>query len=261
MVVMPSRKRNKFTLPPFHLFGIAIHIHNSWFLIVAFMTWRLGGGYFPVIYQRLEQSTCWLMGFASALLLFLCVLLHELGHSLVAKAHGIAVPRITLFILGGIAQIASDPKRPLTEFKIAVAGPLVSAVISATCYWFFMVLPVHSLSGFIVIAILHYLALMNLFLIIFNMLPGFPLDGGRVLRSIIWGLTGNVVTATRITSSMGAGLGVSLWVLGAWWIVKGDILNGVIYILIGTFLRNAAKTSLSQVEHLQKRRLPRSRFE
>lgn len=244
---------DKITIPPLKLFGIAIHIDKSWFFIVGFVAWTLASGYFPTNYPWLTSSTCWLMGISSAVLLFICVLLHELGHSLVAKAHGIPVPRITLFIFGGMAQIESDPKQPFIEFKIAIAGPLVSALIAGICYRLFMVIPIEARSQFIAVAILKYLTIINIMLIVFNMLPGFPLDGGRVLRSIIWARTGSVLRATQITSSMGVGLGVGLWVLGAWWIIKGAVWVGIWYIFIGFFLRNAARASLSQVEYLEKR--------
>ena len=225
------------------LFGIPIHIDRSWFFIAAFAAWSLARGYFPERYPGLSTGLYWAMGGAAALLLFACVLLHELGHSLTAQRHGIPVARVTLFIFGGVAQIGRDPTRPAVELKIALAGPLVSVLIAGACYAGSAAMSVHAPTQLAAVAIVRYLAMTNTALVLFNLLPGFPLDGGRVLRALLWAWTRNLRRATRIASLMGSGLGLGLLVLGLWAIIKGAWAGGMWYILLGFFLRDAALAS------------------
>ena len=223
--------------------GIPVRIAPSWFFIALFISWSLATGYFPAEYPGFRTVTYGLMGIAAALLLFSCVLLHELGHALTARRFGVRVMGMTLFLFGGVAQIANDPKRPIVEFLVALAGPLVSAALAAVCFFTARAMAAAPGSLLIVLAVLRYLAAINVALILFNLLPGFPLDGGRVLRAVIWGATGNLRTATRIASAIGSVLGLVLLGLGIWSMLHGAGFHGLWYILLGLFLRDAATAS------------------
>lgn len=222
------------------LFGIPIHVDRSWLVIAALIAWSLATDYFPFHYPGLSKITYGVMGASAAVLLFVCVLLHEIGHSLVARRHGIRVSCITLFMFGGVAQIADAPRRPAVELTIALAGPLVSLIIAVLCREVATHLVIHNRLELVVAAILRYLYMINVGILIFNLLPGFPLDGGRVLRAILWASTKSLRKATRIASAVGAGFGLALMMLGGWWIFKGEWFGGLWYVLLGWFLRNAA---------------------
>lgn len=239
--VLSSPRRGLWTI-----FGIPIHIDRSWFLILLFVTWTLSSRYFPSAYPGFSGIAYWLMGALAAVLLFACVLLHELGHSLVAKGYGIPVERVTLFIFGGVAQIAAEPRRPRVELNVALAGPLVSIVIASACFALADALTVETPPQLAVFAIVRYLAIINTAILIFNLLPGFPLDGGRVLRAALWAWTGSLRKATRMASTVGSGLGLCLLALGVWGIVRGSWLTGLWYVLLGLFLRDAARVSYRQ---------------
>ncbi len=163
--------------------GIDIYAHLSWFIILVLLTWSLASGWFAQLFPGWATSTYWIVAFISALLLFGCVLVHELAHALVAQASGLTVRNITLFIFGGVAHVEEDMKRPGVEFRVAIAGPIASFLLAGVA--FLLVLPLRG-SGASAEAALDYLAVANFLLGAFNLLPGFPLDGGRVLRSIIW---------------------------------------------------------------------------
>ncbi len=243
---------SEFPKPPqkhrgIRILGIPIHLDPSWFLILAFLAWSNATGYFPSMYDGVPTWIYWLLGVLSALLLYVCIVLHELGHSLVAKAFGIPVTCVTLFIFGGAAQIAQEPKNPREEFLVAAAGPLVSAVISLVCFKLLPFLwPVESLGQFCVFALVDFLASVNLMLLIFNLLPGFPLDGGRIFRAVLWYFKRDYVWATRIASYLGLALAYLMIARGAWFLfVKGWMTSGLWYGFLGYFLRNAAQGSLN----------------
>ena len=229
------------------IFGIPIQVDASWFAILALMTWTLATGYFPSALLGVSTHTYWLMGLTAAVLLFACVLLHELGHSLVAKAYGIPVRRVTLFVFGGVAQIASEPKRPWVELTVALAGPLVSVVLAAACWWVSRVWSPHADAQLIGLAIVRYLWIVNAGIILFNLLPGFPLDGGRVMRALLWAWTKDLTKATRIASICGSAMGIALVVLGGLSALEGRWINGVWSVLLGFYLRNAARASYADV--------------
>lgn len=243
------------------LFGVPFEIDASWFVILALVTWTLSRGYFPLYLHSLYGTShllYWVMGFVAAVLLFVCVLLHELSHAVVARAHGIPVRRITLFIFGGVAQIAHDPTRPLVELRVALAGPLVSLALAGLCAWLKPLLLVRVaaaadsarlLAEVLLIggAICGYLAMVNVALVVFNLLPGFPLDGGRVLRAVLWGWWGDLRKATRIASAVGNGLGLGLLAIGLLSMAQGRWINGVWSVLLGFYLRDAARASYAQV--------------
>src|SRR5437667_5545322 len=163
--------------------GIDIDINVSWIIILVLLTVSLATGWFPQLYPGWSSGTYWVVGLISALLLFVSVLLHELAHSFVARARGLPVKNITLFIFGGVSNIEQEPQTPGIEFSMAFVGPLVSLLIGALSYGLFLLVRG---SHTLIEPILAYLAITNVILGIFNLLPGFPLDGGRVLRSIIW---------------------------------------------------------------------------
>jgi len=225
------------------VFGFPLQIDRSWYFVVLLMTWTLGTQVFPGQYPGLSVSAYWIMGLIAAVMLFVCVLLHELGHSFAARAYGIPVTRVTLFFFGGVAQIAREANRPSVEFVIALAGPLVSVLLAGLCYRVAAVMQVESESALMVFAIVQYLAVINSAILIFNLLPGFPLDGGRILRSLIWGVTGRLSTATRIVCALGSGLGWILIGLGVLRFATGSMIGGFWYAMLGAFLRNAAVAS------------------
>lgn len=222
--------------------GISIDLDYSWFLIVGLLTWLLAAEYYPAEFHNWSGSEYWLMGLATAVMLFVSVLIHELGHSIVAKRMGIPVPRITLFIFGGVSQIANEPPSAGSEFVMAIVGPMVSLGLAAL---FWELEPVVAFSSPLV-AMFKYLALLNLVLGIFNLIPGFPLDGGRVFRAIVWRFTGNYQRSTAIAAGTGRFCGFLLIFLGIWRVLAGDFLNGIWIAFIGWFLESAAAGILQQ---------------
>ena len=220
--------------------SIEIGVHYNWLLIFFLVAWSLAMGYFPQSYPGWTQLVYWTTGVIASILLFVSVLLHELAHSFVAQARGLPVRSITLFIFGGVSNIVREAENPRTEFAMAVVGPLSSLVIAGVFYGLFLVVP-NKLDP--LAALLSYLALINAFLAVFNLIPGFPLDGGRVLRSIIWGATGNLVKATNIAATVGRLFGWGLIGVGLFQILRGNFLGGLWIAFIGWFLSNAADSS------------------
>src|SRR6266849_10137251 len=202
--------------------GIDIYINVSWIIILVLLTVSLATGWFPQLYRGWSTATYWVGGFISAILLFVSVLLHELFHSLVARRRGVPVKNITLFIFGGVSNIEQEPKSPGVEFQITVVGPLTSILIGVVC--FLLWLPLRGTNSPLE-GILFYLAVSNLLLGVFNLIPGFPLDGGRVLHSIVWRLTGNMRQATRVASLTGQFIAYLFILLGIWLFFVGDLYN------------------------------------
>jgi Zn-dependent protease/predicted transcriptional regulator len=232
------------------IFGIPIRVHASWFLIFAFVTWTLATGYLPDMLPGLSEARYWGMGGAAALLLFLSVLLHELGHSYVALKYRIPIRQITLFIFGGVAQMNREPPGPRAEFLIAIAGPLVSFALGGLLLG--LAAFAHVSQGLVALGFL--LGSVNLQLGLFNLIPGFPLDGGRVLRAGLWAWSGDFHRATQRAALAGQGFGLALGILGAGLLLgaatgfmPGPIAaNGGWIILIGVFLFAAARGSRRQ---------------
>lgn len=224
--------------------GIPIYVHASWLAVYALITWTLAVGYFPHALSAPSTLAAWLSGLVAALLLFVSVLLHELSHSLVAQAHGLRVRGITLHVFGGVSQLEDEPPSPRAEFLIAVVGPLTSFLIAGLLW---------AASASAVVptgaarAIVDYLIVVNLAVGVFNLIPGFPLDGGRLLRAALWKWTGALGRATTIASRVGGGVAIALMILGLVQILNGVIVGGVWLILIGLFLRGAAEASHTQV--------------
>ena len=236
--------------------GIKIGIHYTWLLALVVFTWLLGQSYFPATYPGWQTYSYWIAGFLSTFILFISVLIHELAHSLVARARGLPVSSITLFILGGVSNLAAEPEKPGLEFIMAIAGPASSLVLAGIFWgiWYLM----GSQMAFAK-AIFGYMALANALLAGFNLLPGFPLDGGRVLRSILWKTTGDLLKATNIATMVGRffawlfiALGVFL-VFGFNVFGLGGFLNGLWLVFVGWFLNSASDSSRQEAtlrEHL-----------
>ncbi len=220
---------------------IRFYLDFSWFFIAAMLTWVLASGYFPSAAPGLSGPQYAAIGFVTALLFFLSILLHELGHSVVSQRCGIPVPRITLLFIGGVAEIAREPEDAKSELKIALGGPAVSLVLG------FLFLGASSLFRGgelgLLAAMTWWLGLVNFTLLIFNLFPGYPLDGGRVLRALIWWKTGNARKATFWASRMGVGFSWFLIVLGLFRLLPpSDIFNAMLLIFIGLFLKSAAES-------------------
>jgi Zn-dependent protease/CBS domain-containing protein len=222
-------------------FGIAFYLDASWFVIATFLTYSLGHEYFAKLPPYPSAGVALALGAIAALLFFLCILLHELGHSLVSQRCGIPVPRITLLLIGGVAEISREPDDARSELKIALGGPVVSVVLSLLFALLDMLFTTVNWATPAATCLL--LAQTNLFLVIFNMFPGYPLDGGRVLRALLWARTGRLRQATYISSRIGIGFSWLLIIAGVWAIIAPPHdWHGVIYVLIGFFLKSAAES-------------------
>lgn len=233
---------NKNTIPLGRILGIPVGLDPSWFLIFALITWSLATSYFPSEFANWPTAQYWIVGAVTAILFFVSVLLHELGHSVLALRYKIPVTRITLFLFGGIAQIASEPPSATAEFFIAIAGPLTSFALAAI----FGLLEAVSTSIAPVFATAKYLAYINGALALFNLIPGFPLDGGRVFRAIVWGITHNLQRATEIAATIGKVVAFLFIFFGVWQVLQGNWANGLWIAFIGWFLENAATSQLQQ---------------
>ena len=217
--------------------GIAIGIHSSWLLAAGLLTWSLARGWFPQAYPGWSEATYYLVGAVATLLLFASVLLHEFGHALTALRFGIPVRSVVLFIFGGVATLDRESDRPRTEFWIAAMGPVVSIALAGIFFGLrFVVRPL----GEPVLAVVSYLATLNALLVAFNLIPGFPLDGGRLLRAGVWAATGDYQRATFVTSLIGRGVAFLLLVWGVYRVLGGDLFGGIWTAFIGWFLLNAA---------------------
>jgi Zn-dependent protease len=253
------------------IFGIDVRVHATWLLAFAFVTWGLAGGYFRFTAAREGAAAPLLLGAASALLLFGSVLVHELSHSLVARRVGLRVRDITLFIFGGVSNISAEAGSARDEFLVAVVGPLTSFVL-AGLFWLAAeatgAQPGLSLllgSGRALQsvgwpgAMLGYLAMVNLVLGVFNLLPAFPLDGGRVFRSILWALSGNAGRATAIATLVGQVFGYTLIGFGLLRLVAfGDVAGGLWTILIGWFIGQSASASRQYARRADETQVPLS---
>ena len=233
------------------VFGIGIRIDYTWFVILALVILSLGGNYFPEQYSSWSDrypvwspALYWLMGIITALILFGSVLAHELAHSLVSKASGVPVESITLFILGGVARLSDEPKSSGSEFWMALAGPATSIGIGSV----FWALYAAAGSGASPLAALAKAVMYaNFAVAVFNLIPGFPLDGGRIFRSIVWKITGNLRKATRVASTLGTIIAYALIFLGVRIALSGDPFSGIWIAFIGWFLRKAASSSYHQL--------------
>lgn len=225
--------------------GIDVGIHFSWFIVVVLFTTIFAESQYPQMYPDWSREQYWIIGLASVLLLFLSVLLHEFGHALVAQARGVPVRSITLFIFGGVAALERESEDASDEFLIAIAGPVVSIGLSGVFWGLWLALRDANEQ---LAALVGYMATVNFILAVFNMIPGFPLDGGRVLRAVIWRATNNMRRATRIVASIGVAIGTFFMIGGLIMVATGYLVNGIWGIAIGWFLQSAAQQSRAVVE-------------
>jgi len=230
----------------FTLVGFEVRLDPSWLIIAALVTWSLAAGLFPTLYPDQTSSTYWIMGGAGALGLFASIIVHEFSHSVVARRFHLPMNGITLFIFGGVSEMNDEPPSPLSEFLMAVAGPLTSLILS---FLFFFVTAMGNSHSWPkpVLGVLNYLFIINAALTIFNLLPAFPLDGGRMLRAALWGWKKNLRWATRIAAALGTGLSLALIVWGLASLFTGFFISGLWLILIGWFLQTSARASYRQV--------------
>ena len=222
--------------------GIPIYLHFSWLIIFGLIAWTLSTGYFPAQSPDLPASSYWAKGLLASLLFFVSILLHELGHAFVARRQGLRTLSITLFVFGGVAQLEKDPKDGRAEFWMAAAGPVASLALAGLFY----TLANLPLVGASAAAVARYLALINLMLALFNLVPAFPMDGGRLLRGALWGPLGKA-RATRIASGAGTLFAFLLISAGVFSLLRGDSLGGLWYILIGWFIKDASLSSYHRV--------------
>jgi Zn-dependent protease len=229
--------------------GIEIGLHYSWFIIAALIVFSLGG-HFRQVNPDWSTGEIWIAAMVTAVLFFVTLLLHELAHSLVAQARGLKVRAITLFALGGVSQIQDDATDAKTEFWVAIAGPITSLIIGLGCLGIALVLgwqrsaePQTAVTGVLV-----WLGYINIALAAFNMIPGFPLDGGRVLRAIIWAITKNADRSTRIAARAGQVVAVLFILDGIWRYFSGAGFGGLWIAFIGWFLMDAARASYNHAK-------------
>jgi Zn-dependent protease/CBS domain-containing protein len=218
------------------VWGIPIRINPSLFFILALLTWSLADTLLPAAYPDMTVTGRWLTGLLTALLFFASILFHEMAHAWLALRNGVPVQSITLYIFGGIAQLGGKPKTARAEFAVAIIGPLSSIFLGAVFYLLNLAVGDRGYLG----ASTQWLAYINVILALFNLLPGYPLDGGRVLESIVWGITGKQATGVRVAGTTGQIIAYGLMIWGAYRIFNGDIFGGIWSILIGFVLHNAA---------------------
>jgi Zn-dependent protease/CBS domain-containing protein len=233
----------RFTL--FRLFGFEVKLDLTWLLLAFLVTWSLALGFFPQVAPGLSNEQYWWMGAIGAIGLLFSIVFHEFAHSLVARRYGLPITGITLFIFGGVAEMQEEPRSAKVEFLMAIAGPISSLVLAAVFYLIY-----RGMAGEDTTAaggVVYYLGMINLVLALFNLVPGFPLDGGRILRAALWGWKGDYRWATRIASQIGGAFGLALIFLGVFSFISGNFIGGMWWFLIGLFLRNAAGMSYRQL--------------
>jgi Zn-dependent protease/CBS domain-containing protein len=233
---------NKNSLLIGRIFGIPIRVDYSWFLIFALFTWSFATSYYPTAYANWPAVEYWIVGAITALMLFVSVLLHEIGHSWVSQRYKIPVRDITLYIFGGISQISSEPTSAWTEFWISIAGPLVSFILAGL----FALLRLVVTGVAPVLALFTYLSYINLVLGAFNLIPGFPLDGGGVLMAIVWGISRNRHRALLVASFVGNIFAYLFIFYGVLLAFNGNFINGLWIAFIGWFLLNASTGQVRQ---------------
>ena len=230
----------------FRLFGFEVGIDATWIVLAVLVAWSLSTGYFPFKYKDLSTRQYWFMGVIGALGLFVSIVAHEFCHSLVARRSGMPMKGITLFIFGGVAEMNEEPASARDEFLIAVVGPISSFVMAAIFYGFNHL---GETAGWptTISGVMGYLGMINVILAVFNLVPAFPLDGGRILRAALWAWKGNLRWATRLASQFGEGFGLLLIALGVLRVLGGFFVGGMWFFLIGLFIRSAAKMSYQQL--------------
>ncbi|MEK9156431.1 MAG: site-2 protease family protein [Patescibacteria group bacterium] len=242
------------------VFGIEITLDYSWFWIFLLVTWSFAAGLFPFLAPGRPALTYWFVAILATLLFFGSVVVHELSHTLVARANNLPIGKITLFVFGGVSRLSEEPDSPGTEIKMALAGPLASLVAGTVFLSLGFLL---SRAGFnsLLMVLFRAVGSINLALAFFNLLPGFPLDGGRVLRGLVWYSTGDLLRSTRVASIAGRVVAWGIIIFGLFQFLTLGFLSGIWLMLIGFFLRQAAIASYEQtVIYLGLRRVPVSRI-
>ena len=225
------------------ILGIPIYLHSSWFIIFALITYSLATQ-FANEHEQWSQTQHWAVGILTSLLFFGSVLFHELAHSVVALRYKIPVVSITLFVFGGVARIGREAASARQEFNIAVAGPASSYLLAGGFWLLTHIFPSSEMVG----ALAGWLSWINFMLATFNLVPGFPLDGGRIFRAIVWGATGDFARATRIAAGAGKMIAYGMIIYGGWRALNGNLVGGLWLAFIGWFLLTAAQESVAQVE-------------
>jgi Zn-dependent protease/CBS domain-containing protein len=226
----------------FEIWGIPIRIHLSWLFVFGLVAWSLAAGYFPHEYPGWTAGTYWAVGAITALIFFASILIHELGHCWVALRNRIPIRSITLFVFGGIAQIAREPDAPAVEARVAIAGPITSFVLAGLFAGTWLV--VRDVPALAAPAI--WLARINFMVAAFNLVPGFPLDGGRLFRAVVWRVTGSLRRASRAASAVGQAVAFGFIGWGIMTALAGNVIGGMWIALIGWFLQNAAAASYAE---------------
>jgi Zn-dependent protease len=245
----------------FRVRGIRVAVDYSWFIVLFLIIFWLSGSFRDSLNESQNDSTAYLLAVAGAALFFGSILLHELGHAFVARRNGIGVSGITLWMFGGVARLEKDSDSPGTEFKIAIAGPVVTAVIVLLCGVIGLLLaPADEVRDAAltngnsnvsaVTALVSWLATINLLVLAFNLVPAFPLDGGRIARAIAWWRTGSRNTGTRFAATLGEWFGLFLILAGVgfFFVYLGDFFSGIWLAFVGFILRGAAKSAIAQTE-------------
>src|SRR3990172_7654626 len=230
----------------FRLLGFDVKLHISWAIIAVLIAWSLAKGFFPLYYPDLSPAVHWWMGVGGALGLFVSIILHELAHSVVAKKYGIRIRGITLFIFGGVAEMEQEPASAGVELRMSIAGPITSMVLGTAFYSLSVAGKAHAWPVLLT-GVLLYLGWINCILALFNLVPPFPLDGGRVLRAYLWGRSGSLRKATRTAANIGAAFGAWMILLGGLLVLRGNFIGGMWWFLIGMFLRSASQSSYQQL--------------
>jgi Zn-dependent protease len=233
------------------VFGVRIGVDPSWFLVLFLIIWSLSG-YYGDLFPG-EDTKAFALAVVSALLFFLSVVLHELGHAVVAMRNGIGISGIDLWLFGGVAKMERDTDSPGVEFRVAIAGPLVTLAIALICFGAGSLFDNSSdvLRGTrfetgafgATVAVLGYLSFVNAVLLVFNLIPGFPLDGGRIARAIAWWRTGDRTRATRFAARLGRGFSVLMMGVGIFAFLQGSLIGGVWLVFVGMFLAQAARSA------------------
>ncbi len=230
----------------FKLLGFTVSVDASWGIILFLVVWSLSEGLFPGYFPDLSSQTYWLMGVTGAMGLFGSIIIHEFSHSLVARKYGLEIKGITLFIFGGVAEMKDEPNSPKTEFFMAIAGPIASLLLSILFAAFYQVAKIAEFPV-PVIGILGYLSAINMLLAVFNMVPAFPTDGGRILRSLLWWIKGDIYWATQVASRISLLFAIAIIFVGFMSLLGGNFIVGLWWILIGSFLFNADNASYQRL--------------
>jgi Zn-dependent protease/CBS domain-containing protein len=231
----------------FEVLGFKVQVNLTWVFVALLIALSLALGFFPEFYAGLPPITYWWMAIAAVIGLFFSIVLHELAHSLVARRFGMQMRGITLFMFGGVAEMEQEPASPKAEFAMAIAGPISILLLAALFYAAAAAAASLGMSEALK-GVLSYLGLLNVVLAVFNLVPAFPLDGGRALRAGLWWWKGSQSRATRTAAAIGSGFGFLLMALGVLNVVGGNFVGGVWWFLMGMFLRAAAVGSFRQIE-------------